>query len=268
MSLRDAAHHALADIQDWNELEALRESLREHMAEIHRLRLVCRQALAELEKEARSADDWLIMMKSARTLLRAALADEQQGTEDGENTMQPTGGVHSRISDCAYRGVEAVTDCHKTVRDKLPLPPDHIADTNKMVEPVAYITGYFDGKCVIKPVEHVVFPAGMALYRSPPTCQESRQVEPVAYMSMCFSNGQTKPHSKTLFWPEQYTGRTEPVDAGAWGEERVVPLYTATPKRKPLTDEQIEFRFGRKPTKYMMFLIRSTERAHGIGGEE
>jgi hypothetical protein len=34
---------ALADTQDWSELEALRESLREHMAEIHRLRA----ALAE-----------------------------------------------------------------------------------------------------------------------------------------------------------------------------------------------------------------------------
>lgn len=49
---------------------------------------------------------------------------------------------------------------------------------------------------------------------------------------------------------------------------RALPLYTAPPKREPLTEEQIEFRFGKKPTRYMMFLIRSTERAHGIGGEK
>ena len=48
MNLREAAQQALdalefVDTQDWNEIEALRESLREHMAEIHRLRA----ALAE-----------------------------------------------------------------------------------------------------------------------------------------------------------------------------------------------------------------------------
>jgi len=42
-TLLDAVAQALADTQDWCELEALRESLREHMAEIHRLRA----ALAE-----------------------------------------------------------------------------------------------------------------------------------------------------------------------------------------------------------------------------
>lgn len=77
---------------------------------------------------------------------------------------------------------------------------------------------------------------------------------------------------------EDVLGMVEPV---AWitpgqelhfsnyeGFQDWVPLYTAPPKRKPLTEEQIEFRFGKKPTRYMLFLIRSTERAHGIGGEK
>lgn len=105
MSLRDAAHHALADIQDWNELEALRESLREHMAEIHRLREAVRQALAALEKEASSFDGWLSMMQSARTALRAALA---------EDALQ-------RLTD-VQQEMERVTDCHKKGGGKLPPP--------------------------------------------------------------------------------------------------------------------------------------------------
>lgn len=130
MSLRDTAHHALADIQDWNELEALRESLREHMAEIHRLREAVRQALAELEKEARSADDWLIMMQAARTSLRAALeanamqrlTDEHQMIERGTKAWAGVPNATDWVED--LRGNEPVTDCHKTGRNKLspPLP--------------------------------------------------------------------------------------------------------------------------------------------------
>ena len=53
MNLREAAQRALdalefVDTQDWSEVEALRWSLREHMAEIHRLRA----ALAEDVPEA------------------------------------------------------------------------------------------------------------------------------------------------------------------------------------------------------------------------
>lgn len=40
---------ALADAQDWDELEALRASLREHMAEINRLRAAGRHALEAME---------------------------------------------------------------------------------------------------------------------------------------------------------------------------------------------------------------------------
>ena len=71
------------------------------------LREAAQQALEALEKEPSDFSDWLRTMKAARTALRAALADEKN-----ENTVQSTGGVHSRVSDGADRNVEAVTDCH------------------------------------------------------------------------------------------------------------------------------------------------------------
>lgn len=135
---------------------------------------------------------------------------------------------------------------------------DHIPDATKMVEPVAYITGYFDGKCVIKPVEHVVFPAGMALYRSPPTSQESRQVKPVAWMVYTLDG-------KSAFVTDN------PADFTP--EHRALPLYTAPPKREPLTDAHLtalcRVHWDRQANILdHIAYARAVERAHGIGGEK
>jgi hypothetical protein len=50
-----ALRAAIADTQDWSEVEALRESLREHMSEIHRLRAalveVAMQRLTDVQQE-------------------------------------------------------------------------------------------------------------------------------------------------------------------------------------------------------------------------
>ena len=41
-------------------------------------------------------------------------------------------------------------------------------DERSSVEPVAYVTGFYDGHCVIQPTDPaVVLPVGMALYRAP-----------------------------------------------------------------------------------------------------
>lgn len=133
---------------------------------------------------------------------------------------------------------------------------DHIDDTNKMVEPVAYVTGFSKGYAVVQPVDPcLLMPVGMALYRSLPNQSEDAlgMVEPVAWMVYTLDG-------QSAFVTDN------PADFTL--EHRALPLYIAPPKREPLTDKQIEFRFGRKPTKYMMFLIRSTERAHDIWGEE
>lgn len=164
----------------------------------------------------------------AITALRAALAEDVPETNFG-NMAQ-------------------VVDSSKT---------DHIAGVSNMVatsqesrqvEPVAYVTGYFDGRCVIKTVEPVLLPAGMALYRSLPTCQEFRQVEPVGYFSInSYGN-----------W-EQNENNT--------GE----PFYAAPPKREPLTDEWIQSladEFLDWNLAGIEAFARAIERAHGIGGEE
>jgi hypothetical protein len=46
--------------------------------------------------------------------------------------------------------------------------PDDIKKIKSRWEPVAYITGFHNGHCVIKPIDPaLVLPVGMALYRSP-----------------------------------------------------------------------------------------------------
>jgi NAD(P)H-dependent FMN reductase len=40
-------------------------------------------------------------------------------------------------------------------------------------EPVAFVTGYYGGRCVIEPLNKArVFPSGMGLYAAPPAAQE------------------------------------------------------------------------------------------------
>lgn len=56
---------------------------------------------------------------------------------------------------------------------------------SQQVEPVAYVTGYSKGRCIIEAVDpDWLLPVGMALYRSPPTINEMETVEPVAYRLM------------------------------------------------------------------------------------
>ena len=123
---------ALADTQDWDEIEALRASLREHMAEIKRL--------------------------------NECLTWEQHRSEH----------VGTHGPGCAEWGpkhYECLLLAHKALKERTHREDRTVGATIKdclIVEPVAYVTGYFDGKCVIKPIEHVALPTGMALYRSPP----------------------------------------------------------------------------------------------------
>lgn len=125
--------------------------------------------------------------------------------------------------------LEPVIDNHKKEGDKLTPPSDHIPNATKMmasvredrtVEPVAYVTGYFGGRCVIRPVEPVIFPVGMALYLSPPNQSEDAldMVEPVAYI-----------HESGFLVKTPGSALT----AG-------MKLYAAPPKREPLTEQELE----------------------------
>ena len=82
----------------------------------------------------------------------------------------------------------------------------------------------------------------------------AQQAEPVAWM-----------------YPDDYAGilkhqsRAE-VFQKAWCNPAVcVPLYTAPPQRKPLTDEEIEQLLSKYERNYdMVNFARAIERAHGI----
>jgi hypothetical protein len=55
-----------------------------------------------------------------------------------------------------------------------------IAEAEKQ-QPVAYVTGYYGGRCVIEPLNPaMVMPSGMALYTTPPAATTGKQT-PVAY---------------------------------------------------------------------------------------
>ena len=130
------------------------------------------------------------------------------------------------------------------------------------------------------------------------TSQESRQVEPVAYVTG-FTKGRCTialvdpawipPVGMALYrsppnQSEDALGMVEPVAwmthgndllplfhknkqaAFGWGANPR-PLYTTPPKREPLTDEEISMIFiycGRDKETF----ARAIERAHGIGGEK
>ena len=226
---------ALADTQDWDEIEALRASLREHMAEIHRLRTAgwhAYYALSEIDSPLLVRE--ITRIGAAMSGLRAALAEEKN-----ENTVQSTGGVHSRVSDGANCGVEAVTDCHEKAADHIPDATKMMASVREhrtvgatikdclIVEPVAYVTGYSKGRCIIEPVGYA--------------------------------------NKKGLFRCAD--------DADEAFKASAIPLYATPPKREPLMDAHLtalcRVHWDRQANILdHIAYARAIERAHGIGGEE
>jgi len=95
---------------------------------------------------------------------------------------------------------------------------------------------------------------------------EYTPVKPVAWRT----KNATPPGGYVVF--QQYPSAV----ANLGGE--IEPLYTAPPKHKPLTDEQLEsiehkaylatISKGKPMGDYATELMRAIERAHGIGGEE
>jgi len=152
--------------QDWNEIEALRESLREHMAEIHRLRAAGRHALEALEEYQQKGAPFMAC-DAAVDALRIALADEamqrltdvQQEIENDSFDKQPASGFHSRVSDSTDRGVEAVTDVQQQMEAAL-------ADQATYGMSITLGSKRIDPAPIYKQAESA-------------TCQESRQVEPL-----------------------------------------------------------------------------------------
>ncbi len=118
---------------------------------------------------------------------------------------------------------------------------DHIADADKMVaasqearqvEPVAYVTGYSKGRCIIEAVDpDWLLPVGMALYRSPQHQSEDSlgMVEPVAWLIESYDIYAKRTLQRLVFDnPKNMQG------------VKITAYYTAPPKSKPLTEEDID----------------------------
>jgi hypothetical protein len=104
-----------------------------------------------------------------------------------------------------------------------------------------------------------------------PTSQESRHVEPVAWM---WDYRQLDGHIITkVIFAKHYSH--SPGDlAYVLDGKNATPLYADPPKRKPLTDEDIDaLRQGEQRLNFVTLrefrvIARAIERAHGIGGGE
>lgn len=203
----DALRAALADTQDWDEVEAMRASLREHMSEIHRLREAGRQALDAMDDLHRTGDTQVFDMcgREATEALRAAL--------------------------------EPVTERHEKEGDKLSPPLDHVPDATKN-----YLNGYCVGRTDLLAEQ-----------------AKAGTVEPVAWR---FYDGK--------IWC--YVNHISDLSASTKFE----PLYTAPPKREPLTIGHL-FDLYNEHSKHQeedwlvsgwLAFAAAIQRAHDRGGEE
>lgn len=97
-----------------------------------------------------------------------------------------------------------------------------LAQPAQQQEPVAVVSGYYAGNCVILPTNRAtIFNSGTALYTSPP----AQQQEPVAWATQMGAYAHIHWGAKRPEYPVVYE----------------VPLYTFPPaQRKPLTDEQFD----------------------------
>jgi hypothetical protein len=99
------------------------------------------------------------------------------------------------------------------------------------------------------------------LSKSHRTCQESRQVEPVAWTT----KGQISAMENGF---QHYIHGRVPRFVSPTEDD--VPLYAAPPKREPLSDGQIARLCGKFDARHSVAIgiAREIERAHGIGGRE
>lgn len=146
------------------------------------------------------------------------------------------------IRDALRVALEPVTACHELSKegDKLSLPFNHFPDAGKMV-------------ATIRP-EVTVAPVA--------TISKTETVEPVAWTT----KGQISAMENGF---QHYIHGRVPRFVSPTEDD--VPLYTAPPKRKPLTEEDAKAMWPAVTlvaTQDIMKFVRAIERAHGIGGEE
>ena len=84
---------------------------------------------------------------------------------------------------------------------------------------------------------------------------EHTEQEPVAWKVIDKTNG------------EYMFSRIKPMER-SYKYDVVIPLYTAPPKREPLSDEEIVKLWANKSPANEFECVRLVEKAHGIGGGE
>jgi hypothetical protein len=90
------------------------------------------------------------------------------------------------------KGEQAEKQEHHAAGCALLKIPSRDCDCQEMREPVAYVSGYYAGYCVIEPLNRaMVMPNGMALYTAPPQRQPltEEEIEAVWKVAMFEDNG-------------------------------------------------------------------------------
>jgi hypothetical protein len=111
-----------------------------------------------------------------------------------------------------------------------------------------------------------------------PTIKDNLTVEPVAYVTG-YSKGYAtvRPVDPCLLMCVGMALYRSPPNQSEDALGMVEPLYSASPKRKPLTKEQLLYVYNQLPnwgmdmdniSQNLVAFARAIERAHGIGGEE
>lgn len=274
---------ALSDTQDWDEIEALRASLREHMAEIHRLRAAGRQALEALEEYQQKGAPFM-SCDAAVNVLRAALepVTDYHGLEQARavviSNLLAHFGITSADSDVN------VAYLHKQLDDFLTASIGCNKESDNLSLPLKIETCEYPWclspsgcgrQCPAFPRDQSAITGetsdvpetnfgniaqAVNSKEADPTSQESRQVEPVAWMVYTLDG-------QSAFVTDNPADFTR--------DHRALPLYTAPPKREPMTDEQITDLFHGNNDQWWRVdhsefcsIARAVERAHYIGSEE
>ena len=207
------------------------------------------------------------LREAAQQVAQKATPREQLLKELMDSRVPKTEREHAAVREIERLRAALAEDAMQRLTDvQQEIEKTHTSMDNEYtpVQPVAYVTGYSKGYATVQPIDPcLLMPVGMALYRSPPTINEMETVEPVAWISevVCVGpNYGVKRYDKL------------PVQSLQPGFYKHTPLYTAPPKRKPLTENQIrriddDTPFHEGP-EWLVRFTRAIERAHGIGGEE
>jgi hypothetical protein len=106
-------------------------------------------------------------------------------------------------------------------------------------------------------------------------CLDEFEYKGVACNELCIDINKllAQPEQEPVAWCQLVEGKVQDLltsfEMKDWiNDESWIPLYTAPPKREPLSDEEIYEIFSKNEWNKFIELARAIEKAHGIGGGE